>query len=162
MKRTLTQSIFLNLNRKWQFATVNKDGKAHVWTERPVADTSSGEWKRVPESTTQQMIAGSGYLSSHWERKILKREKEVSTITRTRSKKRSVSKSEKVMNEFTFVIQVRVSTGMEEFFERFDSREQAIEGLKRKFEESYVVPGTESQKVIASGEREFKMTEDEK
>ena len=75
MKRTLTQSIFLNLNRKWQFATVNKDGKAHVWTERPVADTSSGEWKRVPESTTQQMIAGRGYISSHWERKILKREK---------------------------------------------------------------------------------------
>lgn len=69
--KVLDQSVFDELDEKWQFAATDRNSKAFLFSRKPTADDI--QW--YAESIVDYEIIGTGYDASNWQNSLIERER---------------------------------------------------------------------------------------
>lgn len=70
--KVLDQSVFDELDEKWQFAAVDKDGRAYGFMKKPVIDQDDPCF--INGDTTRYKWIGEDYNASDWQNSLIERE----------------------------------------------------------------------------------------
>lgn len=70
--KVLDQSVFDELDEKWQFAAVDKDGRAYGFMKKPVIDQDDPCF--INGDTTRYKWIGEDYDASNWKNSLIERE----------------------------------------------------------------------------------------
>ena len=70
--KTLDQSVFDGLDEKWQFAAVDKNSEAHLYTHRMTTDGAEFTFCEVLDF--EHELIGEGYDTTNWQDSLIERD----------------------------------------------------------------------------------------